>query len=581
MLSRSDSGGWQRTSPVAIAIFVGRSAKSGYDRYGAWSQTVAAIGVTAFLLRNPQYTVLTLTAVLIIVVLVGGLRYWFFRFRIEDDRIFIRQGVLNRTAVDLPFDRVQGINVNRGPLERILGLVTVVIDTPGSVSAEGQLPAVSPAIAERLFARVAAHQGPAPDAAGAAETLAAAGAPEAAGAAEAGPDGGPDDGPEGRARQLRAAGLRAPEERGEVLHRLANRELLRLGLAKPGASLYYLAALILVGRQVDVVVDQVVGAFETVSGAVAGPGVVGAATAVTVLVLGFVVLVLATRVGSAIVRYHDFTLWREGRSYRSQSGLATRREVAVGVHKVQQILVNQSAVYRWFGRYRLAAPTIGSSLDADEEDDDDGGADDADVLRIPWADGALVETVRSGILRGEGERLAMLPEDGTFRRVSRLYIRAAALRFLLVWVPLVVVGLFFLAHFVSRSWRGGDLSSADLGGRYVAIWADVSLVWVALALVLALPVGWLRWRARAYMHTDHGISCRYGLLGRGVQACLFRKAQGVTVSRSPLERRHGLATLEVETASGDVTVPYIEHAAACRLRDYIVYKAESSQRRWH
>lgn len=564
MLSRFDSGGWQRTSPVAIAIFVGRSAKSGYDRYGAWSQTIAAIGVTAFLLRNPQYTALILTAVLIIVLLVGGLRYWFFRFRIDEDRILIRQGVLNRTAVDLPFERIQGINVNRGPLERILGFVTVVIDTPGSLSAEGQLPAVSPGIAERLITRVAEHQGLAPDAPATPDT---------------GPDGAPAEGLEGKARQLAAIGLRAPEERGEVLHRLANRELLKLGLAKPGASLYYLAALILVGRQVDVAVDGVVGAFEAVSGAIAGPGVVGATTAVTALVLGFLILVLATRVGSAIVRYHDFTLWREGRSYRSQSGLTTRREVAVGVHKVQQIRVNQSVMYRWFGRYRLAAPTIGSSLDADEDDDD--GADDAEVLRVPWADGALVERIRSGILRGEDERLAILPEDRTFRRVSRLYIRAAALRFLFVSVPLVVVALFFLAHIVSRSWRGGDLSSAELLGRYVAIWADVSLIWVALSLLLAVPVGWLRWRARAYMHTDDGIACRSGLLGRGVEACLFRKAQGVTVKRSPLQRRHGLATLKVETACGNVTVPYIEHAAACRLRDYIIYRAESSQRRWH
>lgn len=562
MLSRFDSGGWQRTSPVAIAIFVGRSAKSGYDRYGAWSQTIAAIGVTAFLLRNPQYTALILTAVLIIALLVGGLRYWFFRFRIEEDRILIRQGVVNRTAVDLPFERVQGINVNRGPLERILGLVTVVIDTPGSLSAEGQLPAVSPGIAERLITTVAEHQGLAPDATATPDT---------------GPDGGPAAGLEGKARQLADAGLRAPEERGEVLHRLTNRELLKLGLARPGASLYYLAALIFVGRQVDVVVDGVVGVFESVSGVIAGPGVVGAATAVTVLALGFVILVLAARVGSAIVRYHDFTLWREGRSYRSQSGLATRREVAVGVHKVQQIRVNQRVMYRWFGRYRLSAPTIGSSLD----EDDDDGAGDAEVLRVPWADGALVERVRSGILRGEDERLALLPEDRTFRRVSRLYIRAAALRFLFVWVPLVVVALFFLAHIVSMSWRGGDLSSADLLGRYVAIWADVSLIWVALSVLLAVPVGWLRWRARAYMHTDDGIACRFGLLGRGVQTCLFRKAQGVTVKRSPLQRRHGLATLEVETASGDVTVPYIEHDAACRLRDYIIYKAESSQRRWH
>ena len=215
-MNSPESSAWQRTSPTVIVFFVGKSAKWVYDRYGAFGQVVAAVGITAFLLRNPQYTVLVVLTALLTVVVVGGLQYWFFRFRIEEDRILLRQGVVNRTAVDLPFDRIQGINVNRRPIERALGLVTVILDTPGSIAAEGQLPAVAPDIAERLITRVAEHQN---------EALPAA-----------------DETDPTIASQVRRA-----ERKREVLQELSLPEVLRMGLANPGVLLYA-ALMLVVGR---------------------------------------------------------------------------------------------------------------------------------------------------------------------------------------------------------------------------------------------------------------------------------------------------------------------------------------------
>ena len=34
-------------------------------------------------------------------------------------------------------------------------------------------------------------------------------------------------------------------------------------------------------------------------------------------------------------------------------------------------------------------------------------------------------------------------------------------------------------------------------------------------------------------------------------------------------------------ASGSVRIPYIDHDAAGQLRDYILYKVESSRQAWH
>ena len=62
---------------------------------------------------------------------------------------------------------------------------------------------------------------------------------------------------------------------------------------------------------------------------------------------------------------------------------------------------------------------------------------------------------------------------------------------------------------------------------------------------------------------------------------LFRKVQRVTVRQSPLQRRRGLASLSVSLASGNVLVPFIDQVTACRLRDYILFKAEVNNRPWY
>jgi len=62
---------------------------------------------------------------------------------------------------------------------------------------------------------------------------------------------------------------------------------------------------------------------------------------------------------------------------------------------------------------------------------------------------------------------------------------------------------------------------------------------------------------------------------------LLRKVQRVTVSQSRYQRRKGLASLKMYMASGNVRVPYIEHETAKQLRDYILYKVESSDKAWH
>ena len=542
MATRPDFGVWRRTSPFAIAFFLGATIKA---VAGSYLQLVASFGAIAYLTRFEFLSSRgsLAWAILLVVLAIGAaalLRYWFFRFKLEEDRILIRQGFVKRTALDLPFDRVQGINVERSLVDRILGLVTVRLDTAGTATAEGRLPAVNTELADWLRNRVDRGQ-----------RGKRVGDDDRAHALDQ-----PDTGAEGFAGLRESASTPAT---GEVLVSLTNRDMLRIGLADRKA-LVLAGALAALAQAAEPFEDAILGILDRLQTAVANLGTFSQATAVILVVLaGLFVLFLAVIIG-AFLRHHGFTLWRQGTAFRSRGGLLTQKEVVVETAKIQQLRLSQNLVLRWFGRYRLEALPAGAM--PVPGGDNPGNLEIAENLTVPLLDGSAADQMRRQVFGTEAPGLTLIPASPGFTRVSPYYIRAVVLRS--VAVPVLGGAVFTLAQW----------GPAAIAGAPFAAW---SVVW----LVLSGLIGLQSWRRCGYVHDDEGLASRRGLVGSRVDAFLFRKVQGVTVKRSPLQRRTGLATLEVHLSSGVVTVPYIGRDTAARLRDYILYKVESSHLPWH
>lgn len=558
MLIPSVPGGWQRTSPFAIVFFIGGTARS-FAR--SIIHLVAMFGALAVLIERQPAAILVIPFGVLAVIAGGVLQYWFFRFRLEEDRILIRQGVFQKTALDLPFDRVQGINVERSLLDRILGLVTVSLDTAGSVTAEGQLPSVKTELADWLRTRVGAGH-PARDADAAGE----------------------DDGqPAGEVTRATPRRVGAP---GEVVLKLTAGDIVRIGLAN--RNIVLVAAILglfgellqISAAAVESAVESAEAAFQAVDDRVR-----------TLLVVGFVLaglaVALALAIGGAFLRYHDFTLWREGTAFRSRAGLLTQKEVVVETAKIQQVTLSQNLLMRIFRGFRLRA--LPAVLLPGQGADTGTGISPAEVLEVPLLKDPKAEELRSRVFGSEGGALTLLPRSRAFMRVSPHYVRALTLRIsltaALVSAPLLAP--FFAAHagaYFADAVRAlpGESFPAPLPGVVgVGTAALAVFLWWLVLIPPAALLAWQRWRHQAYLHDDDGLASRSGFFGRKVDAFLFRKAQGVTIRQSPLQRRKGLATLHVQLACGQVSVPYIEHGRACRLRDHMLYRVESSRRRWH
>lgn len=73
-----------------------------------------------------------------------ALRYRRRRYRLNDLGLWIRRGLLWHAEISVPYSRIQHTDVSRGPIERWLGLSTLIVHTAGtenaSVSVDG-LPA--------------------------------------------------------------------------------------------------------------------------------------------------------------------------------------------------------------------------------------------------------------------------------------------------------------------------------------------------------------------------------------------------------------------------------------------------------
>ncbi len=76
------------------------------------------------------------------------------RFQTCNGELRLRRGVLTRVETLVPFSRVQHIDVERGPLERIFGLASLVLHTAGTRGASVILPGLSPERAEQLRGEV-------------------------------------------------------------------------------------------------------------------------------------------------------------------------------------------------------------------------------------------------------------------------------------------------------------------------------------------------------------------------------------------------------------------------------------------
>lgn len=247
-------------------------------------------------------------AVAAVVAVIGYEVAYYRRFEYEftGDTLDITSGVVSRRERELPYHRIQNVDVTRNIVPRLLGIASVGIETAGGSQTEGSIQYVSAAEADRLQREIE--------------------------------------------RRKRGAETTATSEEATA----AEEELFALSPSELG-----LAGVLSFDPRVAGILTLVGPGSIPVLG---GLGADLSLSVVAVALLGGATLVIAAWVlgaGVTIINYYGFRLVRTGDEFRYERGLIRRYSGSIPRSKVQSITVEDNPLKRLFGYATLTVETAG------------------------------------------------------------------------------------------------------------------------------------------------------------------------------------------------------------------------------
>ena len=500
-----------RQAPLAVVFIAWRFFRNlGAVNLGLFAVFLLS-GRVPFVVIGAGFGVVVLA---LVVTLVG---WWRFVFQVDGDELLVRKGAVQQERLTIPFDRVQSVSIDQKLLHRLVGLVSVSVDTAGSSGVEFQIDAVDRAKAEALQ-RLLAGRGrsasePTLDPVTGVATAAGGDGPAVGSSpAEAGLDFDPSS---------------------VVVHRTLG-DLVRAGLtAWPWTGLVVLASLFTVADDLQRLVpfsieeEDLVG----VGGVEVGPGAILSIIGLVILLLVAVTMLGALlQVGREILSHWDLKLVRTSTGLRRTAGLLSTTSKASTVIRIQGVQTDDTPAQRLLGITRVTLPTVG----------------DGDLM-IPAATEEDLVRIREIVFERPDPPLLD-------RSISRKYI------FLELRNTAIMLTIGIIAAFVAF----GDW-------RVVAAYVVLIPRWLEVRR---------RWRLRRWGISGTQLSESYQFLNRHTAELDLIKTQSASVTRSFFERRRGLATVRVETAEGFLAVPLIPLAEAQAVRDRALHAAESQHRAW-
>lgn len=456
-------------------------------------------------------------------------RYVSFRYRYEASEMVIRSGILFRNERHIPYARIQNLDAVQNVFHRLLGVVTVRVETGGGSKPEATMSVLPIAAFEEMRQRVFGER---------AQT--APGATDAAAQAAAQtllhlPP-----------RELLLSGF--IQNRGFVIVAAAWGVLWQVGMLDRFDDRFF------GGRTFGLENSGSVG--RALGRALLGRG--GFPLGRVALALGgFVLFLLLLRLlsmGWALVRLYGFRITRAGEDLRSEYGLLTHVVTTIPLRRIQTLSIREGPLHRWFGRAAVRVETAGS-----------GGSEDGDGGRKrqrEWLAPILRRDDLPAFLRG------VLPELAT----SRLLDPNAA------WHPV---------H--PRAFRR-ELKQWAIVAIALSLPFALLLRWWDLALFAAV-LGWGAFSARrqvarlGWAVDDDLVLYKSGWIWRQVTVARFAKIQAVTIHESPFDRRAQMARVRVDTAGASETshrvdIPYLARETARELHALLAAQAAHTAFRW-
>ncbi|WP_066415175.1 PH domain-containing protein [Halorubrum aethiopicum] len=281
--------------------------------YRALQKVAGVVVVLFFVVNDTGWGFPAAAGAGLAVLLVAGAYevayYRRFEYELTEDTLDIRSGVISRREREIPYRRIQNVDVSRSVIQRAIGVAAVDLETAGGSSTEGSIRFVTPEEATRLQREVQRRKS-ADDAA----------------------DGGDADSP-------------GPVE--EELFAISPRELALVG------------ALSFDGRLIGLLAFAGSGSVPVVSGYL--PDVSTLALGAVAVAAAAALFLVSWAIGAAVSfsNYYGFRLSRAGDELRYERGLFRRYSGSIPTEKVQTLTVSDNPAKRALGYATLSIETAG------------------------------------------------------------------------------------------------------------------------------------------------------------------------------------------------------------------------------
>jgi len=104
--------------------------------------------------------------------------------------------------------------------------------------------------------------------------------------------------------------------------------------------------------------------------------------------------------------------------------------------------------------------------------------------------------------------------------------------------------------------------------------------WMLLWLVLIFFTSYIFWKKWKFKLSTEGIETQSGIFSTNFTLLKWYKVQSIIIRQSIFQKRLGFADIHFSSAGGTVSIPYIPYKKALQMKNFVLYKVETSKKHW-
>ena len=253
----------------------------------------------------------------------------------------------------------------------------------------------------------------------------------------------------------------------------------------------------------------------------------------------FVMVSFLVSVITTIMRYYGMTMYRMGDGFIIESGLLNRKQYAAKDSKIQIISWSQNLLQKLAGIYTIIMQQA-SSISA----------------------GSIKNATAAGLSYNEVTSVSQCVFEKKYNDIDTLQWKP--INYYYVYKLCVRWTLIFILPFC------------------LMIYAQKLDILISILLLYLIIVwgSYLKYKKKRYGISKNIVAIQGGAFGHQLSIMEVHKVQNIRLIQTPFQRRRGLSSLIIHTAAATIDIPEIDTQEAMSIKDYLLYKVESSHAAW-